>query len=165
MSDNNRLVIALREGVGLVQMLLYKELKERLGRENPKREEKEISMLAGAITGEVFAAKNQEEKFVSFRQRHLGEIEQELLGLTANHPQFINILTDALRIEVLCDYHENRENSVLLKQAQNYGYLAEERETPLPSAFMTNIRELGRRHNLVIPPVEISKEEEKRLLH
>ncbi len=165
MSDENRLVTALREGVGVVQMLLYKELKERLKRENPRREEAEISMLAGAVTGEVFAAKNPEEKFVSFRKNHRAEIEQELLGLKQNIPQLIAVVTDALRIQVLCDYHENKESSALLQQAKNYGFLIGDREIPLPSAFMTSIRELGKRYNLVIPPVEINKEKESELFH
>ncbi len=165
MNDENGLVTALREGVGVVQMLLYKELKEHLTKESLQRKETEISMLAGAVTGEVFAAKNPEERFVSFRENHRAEIEQELLGLKQNIPQITDIITDALRIQVLCDYHQNRENSALLQQAQNFGYLVEDREVPLPSAFMTSIRELGRRYNLVIPPVEINREEENRLFH
>ncbi len=163
--EENRLVIALREGVGLIQMLLYKELKERFLRENPAREEIETAMLAGAVTGEVFAAANPEEKFTRFRRQHFAEIEQELLGLRHNHPELTAFITDALRIQVLCDYHENRENSATLKQAQNYGYLDEQREIPLPSAFMTAIRELGKKYNLIIPPVEINKQNEENLLH
>ncbi len=162
--QENRLIPALREGVGLIQMLLYKELKERFIADNPMQDQLESALLAGAVTGEVFAAANPEEKFVRFRKEHFAEIEQKLLGLRHNHTELVPFISDALRIQVLCDYHENLESSSILKQAQSYGYLDEDREIPLPSAFMTAIRQLGKKHNLIIPPVEISREEEDRLL-
>lgn len=161
---NNQLVTALREGVGLVQMLLYKELRERLRAEQPARDQMEVALLAGAITGEVFAARNPDEKFVEFRKMHWAEIEQELLFLQQNHTELCLFLTDALRIQVLCDYHENINSAALLHTAQRYGYLDTDRETPLPSSFMTNIRKLGSQNGLIIPPVTINSEQDKKLM-
>ncbi len=36
----------------------------------------------------------------------------------------------------------------------------EERDIPLPSTFMTSVRELGKQHNLLIPPVQITPEQD-----
>ena len=41
------------------------------------------------------------------------------------------------------------------------GILVEEREVPLPSIFMTVVRLLGEEHNLIIPPVQITPEQDQ----
>lgn len=169
MTDQNqkdtRLLTALREGIGLVQMLFYKEIKERLSRENTTRDQLELALLAGAITGEVFAARNPDEKFTHFRATNWAEIEQELFFLHQHHPEMCRFITDALRIQVLCDYQENKNSAALLHTAQRYGYLDMERETPLPSSFMTSVRQLGKEHNLIIPPIQITQQQDKSMIH
>lgn len=168
-SDNeikkSRLISSLREAVGLVQMILFKELRTELQKKNPKRDKTELAMLAGAITNEVFGTRNPEEKFVRFFEANRGEIEQELLGLKENYSFLCRHITDAIRIQTLCDNQEGNDSSDTLAQAKKYGYLLEERDIPLPSTFMTIIRELGKQHNLIVPPVQISKDDDEELIH
>ncbi|MBM9518548.1 hypothetical protein JWG39_01800 [Desulforhopalus vacuolatus] len=164
-SDGTRLLNILREGIGLVQMIFYRETKKVLVSRDKKRDSAEAALLAGAITGEVFGTLNPGEKFVLFRQQHRAEIEQELLSLRSNLPELCQHITDALRVQALCDHQEGNNSTALLHKAKSNGYLTEERETPLPSSFMTSIRELGAIFDLVIPPVDISTEDEKKFVN
>ncbi|MCP3890641.1 MAG: hypothetical protein GY702_17490 [Desulfobulbaceae bacterium] len=162
---NSKLLPALREGVGLVQMILFKELRQNLQEKNPGAEKTDLSMLAGAITNEVFGTQNPEKKFANFREQHWGKIEQELLSLKENYNFLCRHITDALRIQTLCDNQEGGDSSQTLVNAKNFGYLIEDRDVPLPSIFMTLIRELGKEHNLIVPPVQITPEQDKALVH
>ncbi len=121
-------------------------------------------MLAGAITNEIFGSHNPEEKFQNFRNQHRGIIEQELLNLSSELPQMIAPLADALRIQTLCDNQEGLDSAHVLKQADSFGLLTEDRDLPLPSAFMETVRTLGALHKIIIPPVEIDTAEEQNLL-
>ena len=161
----NRLTAALNEAVGLVQMLLYKAIRQSAQKRFPQGDQTEISMLAGAVTGEIFDAHNPAEKFAEFRRVHQKEIDLELLGLSEYCPEMVPHITDALRIQVLCDNQENKESSHILLKALDYGYLDEKRPAPLPSTFMTSVRELGKAHGVVVPPIEIDKDDEERLIH
>lgn len=156
----SRLIAALREGVAVVQMVLFKELKTMLCRKYPERDEQFISMLAGSITNELFGTRNPAEKFARFRKRQWSDIEQELLGLRNELPKLCPRITDALRIQVLCDHLEGEDSSRILVAAREFGVLVEDREIPLPSTFMTLVRLLGEEHNLIIAPVQISPEDD-----
>ena len=160
---NSQLVQSLREAVGLVQMILFKEVRTNLAKENS--DQSKHSMLAGSIINEVFGTPNSEPRFEAFRKDNWGIIEQELLSLHENHPFLCRHITDALRIQTLCDSQEGEDSSLTLIKAKEYGYLLEEREVPLPSTFMSIIRELGKEHKLIVPPVQISPEDDKALIH
>lgn len=162
---NSKLIHALREAVGLIQMITFKELRQTLEKKYPKREKSDISMLAGSITGEIFGSNSPEKRFVTFRENNKGEIEQELLNLHENHAFLCRHITDALRIQVLCDNQEGSEDSTTLLRAKEMKYLLEEREVPLPSSFMATVREVGRQHNLVIPPMQISPDDDRCMVH
>ncbi len=159
-----QLLCVLREGINLIQMLLFKELKKRISADNPDRDQMETTLLAGAITGEIFAAQHPDQKFVHFRTTHREEIERMLLSLRQHHQKMCVVVTDALRMQVLCDYQEGIDSSKILVAAQKFGYLVEQREIPLPSSFMTTVRQLGHQHNLVIAPLEISSQQDNDLL-
>lgn len=161
----SQLLLSLREAVGLVQMILFKEIRARLEKQQAGLEKTEISMLAGSITNEVFGTPNPEPRFTTFRDNNWGIIEQELLGLKESLGFLCRHLTDALRIQTLCDSQEGEDSSATLLKAAQYGYLMEEREIPLPSSFMTITRELGKEHGLIIPPIQISTEDDKTLVH
>ncbi len=156
----SQLIAALREGVAVVQMVLFKELKTILTRKFPEREEQFLSMLAGSITNELFGTRNPAEKFARFRKEQWGEIEQELLGLKDELPGLCPRITDALRIQVLCDHQEGEDSSRILVAAKEFGVLVEDREIPLPSTFMTLVRLLGEEHNLIIAPAQINPEDD-----
>lgn len=164
-NKQSRLIAILREGVGLVQMIFFKEMKNRLDHDRPDLDAPARSKLAGAVTNELFGTINPAAEFMAFRQEHRALIEQELLGLTTNLPHLLPALTDALRLQTLCDNQEGVATDDTLVTADKLGILLRDRETPLPSAFMTMIRELGARYHLIIPPTPITEEDDRTIVH
>ncbi|SDP67781.1 hypothetical protein [Desulforhopalus singaporensis] len=162
---DSQLILSLREGVGLVQMIVFKQIRESLLKKNCGGDQQETPMLAGAITNEIFGTRNPDPRFALFRKEHRGEIEQQLLGLKDDHEFLCRHITDALRIQTLCDDQEGGDSTDTLVRAKNYGYLLEDREIPLPSTFMTVVRELGRQHNLIVPPVQITPDQDESMVH
>lgn len=156
----SQLISSLREGIAVIQMILFKEVKKSLIKKHPLKESAFLSMLAGSITNEIFASHNMEEKFILFRKENRAEIEQELLSLRVDNPKLCATITDALRIQTLCDNQEGNNSPDILVRAKELGILVEEREVPLPSTFMTGVRLLGEEHNLIIPPVQITPEQD-----
>ena len=162
---NSQLVQSLREAIGMVQMILFKEIRTKLAKAQRHTDQTEHSMLAGSIINEVFGTPNPETRFKAFRKSNWGIIEQELLSLHENYTFLCRHITDALRIQTLCDSQEGEDSSITLIKAKEYGYLLEEREVPLPSSFMSIIRELGKEHQLIVPPVQISPEDDEALIN
>ncbi len=161
----SQLIVSLREGVSIVQMVFYKEVRTRLMENRPERNKEHLVMLAGSIVNEVFDTRNPAEKFVRFRQENWGDIEQELLNIREEFSSLCPLLTDALRIQTLCDHQEGGDSSAALIRAKKLDFLTEERDIPLPSSFMTAVRELGKLHNLLIPPIEITPEQDDSMVH
>ncbi len=161
----SQLIMALREGVSVVQMILFKEVRTGLANKFPEKEAGFLSMLTGAIVNDVFGSANPEEKFVAFHNQNRGLIEQELLAIPDEHKGILPALTDALRIQSLCDHQEGMDSSATLTRANELGILITERDIPLPSTFMTFIRDLGEQHDLIIPPVQITPDEDKGMVH
>jgi len=163
-TQQSRLIGVLREGITIVQMILFKEVRDRLGNNHPDLDTAILSKLAGTITNEVFGTSNPDEKFRLFRRENSGLIEQELLGLHEQLPKLRGILSDALRVQALCDTQEGNDASRLLTRADELGLLIPERDIPLPSIFMTRIRTIGAEYNLIVPPIQIDTETDQ-LLH
>ncbi len=161
---HSHLIAVLREGVNVVQMLLFKELKTALTAHSPDRDQNHISMLCGSMTNTLFGTSNPGKKFQNFNKENKGIIEQELLALAENLPDLCSLLTDGLRIQTLCDKQEGLDAPDVLKPAAKLGILVQDREIPLPSSFMATIRTVGEKHNLLIAPVEISQEEDQGLI-
>lgn len=156
-----RLISVLREGVTVVQMILFKEIRDVLSQKYPNQESSHLSTLSGTITNELFNTINPDEIFQRFRKENRGIIEQELLGLGEQLPKLREILSDALRVQTLCDSQEENDNPDLLKRAKELGLLVTERDIPLPSIFMTRVRKLGADYNLIMPPVQIDAEDDR----
>lgn len=156
--ERSQLLAALREAVGVIQMILFKELRRRMAKTRPDLDGASLSLLAGAITNEIFGTRNPAEKFARFRTEHWGEIEQQLLALRDDLADLCPELTDALRIQTLCDHQEGKDSSDILKRAEAFGILLGDREIPLPSSFMASVRAVGERHNLIIPPLPPEQE-------
>ena len=161
---NSRLIPILREGVAVIQMIFFKELKTYVKKNHPDLEESAQTMLAGAITNEIFGSHNPDEKFQTFRNKQRGTIEQELMNIADELPHMVDPLADALRIQTLCDNQEETDSAHVLIQADSFGILPPDRDIPLPSAFMETVRGLGAEHKLIIPPVEFDATEEQELL-
>ncbi len=165
MKENSQLLTALREAVGVVQMVLFKELRSRMAKKKPDAELSRLAALAGAITNEVFGTQNPGEKFVRFRTENRGEIEQEMLALKDELPELCADVTDALRIQTLCDHQEGNDTSQTLVRAKELGFLMEDRDVPLPSSFMMLARSLGEKHNLIIPPTQLATGQGTAMVH
>jgi len=161
----SQLVVSLREGVSIVQMIFFKEVRINLTRKRPDMDKTHLALLAGTITNEVFGTQNPEAKFASFRQEHWGDIEQELLNLKEEMAPLLTHLTDALRIQTLCDHQEGCDSSATLLQAKELDFLIEDRDIPLPSTFMAAVRELGKQHNLLIPQMQFTPEQDASMVH
>ena len=156
----SELISVLREGIAVVQMVIFKELRASFTTKYPEREVTERAMLVGAIINKLFGMENPEEKFQKFNQKNRAAIEQELIGFPKNFPKLLNRITDALRIQVLCDSQEGEDSTAVLEQAREFGILIQDREVPLPSTFMTLIRQLGEEHGLTVAPVQINSEDD-----
>lgn len=147
-------------------MILFKEERANLARKYPTSESPFLSMLAGAIINELFGTPNPDEKFIRFRTENWGMIEQELLSFATENPELRAPITDALRVQALCDSQEGLgEDATVLTKADTLGILIREREIPLPSTFMTMVREIGKQHNLIVPPVQINSEQDQAMVH
>lgn len=161
----SQLIGVLREGVAVMQMIFFKEVRTAVGKKFADRDSGYISMLAGAVINEVFGTVNPEKRFTDFRRDNRGIIEQELISLKADQAALLPALTDALRIQALCDNQQGTDSSHILKQADTLGILLVDRTVPLPSTFMTLVRGLGEQHNLIIAPVQITPEQDQQLIH
>ena len=148
----SQLIGALREGVAIVQMVFFKEMKNLIDTKKQELDAKSRSMLAGAVTNELFGTPNPEPLFQQFRERHRADIEQILLGLADDLPMLQSYITDALRVQTLCDSQEGKEDATVLAAADKCGILIKDRDVPLPSVFMTLARGLGQKYQLIIPP-------------
>lgn len=160
----SQLIASLREGIAIVQMICFKELRSQVNNRHADKETQIRAKLTGTIVNEIFGTPNQEPEFVKFRKKNWGTIEQELLSVRTNLSSSLSILTDSLRIQVLCDQQEGTDSGATLINAKNYGFLLDEREIPLPSTYMALIRIIGEKHNLIIAPVQISPTEDEALI-
>jgi len=70
-----------------------------------------------------------------------------------------------LRVQTLCDSHEGLDDTDVLEAADKIGILLKDRDIPLPSVFMTFVRGLGEQYQLVIPPAQISAEDDAAMIH
>ncbi len=161
----SQIVAALREGVAVVQMVFFKELRAQVGKRYSDLDPTAQAMLTGAVTNELFGTANMEQRFVQFREDHRASIEQELSDISNNLEHLSKYLTDALRVQTLCDSHEGTDNTDILEVADKLGILHKGRDIPLPSVFMTFVRGLGEQYQLITPPVQISPEDDSVMIH
>lgn len=144
-----KLLPSLREGIHLIKMIIYKELRYHFLEKYASESEKNFApRLAGALINELFGTPNHEESFLAFSERHKVIIQEELKTMAVTHPGFKILLTDALRVQFICDSQEELENSFALSQAKELGLLVSERDFPLPHQFMTLVRNLGEMNDI-----------------
>jgi hypothetical protein len=148
---DNRVIPVMREAVLTVQMVLFGVLRERLAERYGSWPADSYSRLIGCLINDIFGTPAREEEAVRFARKHMDLVEEELRRLAGTVPELLPILTDALRMQTLCD-HEERVNSLpTLLRARAVGILQEERNMPMPSTFMIAVRRLGAEYGLVNP--------------
>lgn len=152
MTFESKLIPILREGVEIVKMLSFKKLKEALVKKYPDRETAFLAKLAGALINTIFGAPAYEESFAVFVRKHANLIAHEQARVGAMLEELRIPLTDALRIQALCDHQEGLRSAVTLQQAQDLGILLADRDLPLPHSFIDLVRRLGSAFGLLLPP-------------
>jgi hypothetical protein len=143
MTLENKLIPILREGIHIIKMVLFKTVRNGLAERYPHQERTFVNQLTGAMINELFCTPNHEEPFLSFAVTNRSRIEEEMKRIADDFPELKIPLTDALRVQFLCDSQEGLENPVMLTQARDLGILIVDRDIPLPDNFMTLARSLG----------------------
>jgi len=153
MEITNRLIPHMREGIEVVKMIMFKKLREHLELSHPDRDGIFLSRLAGAVVNEIFGTTNDQEPFATFILENRGLISAELKVTAQTLPEMRIPLTDALRMQTICDLQEGDDNSSLLEQALDLNLLISDRDLPLPHTFMDMVHRLGAAFGLILPPL------------
>ena len=148
MSDEIRLIPVLRDGIHIIQMVLFKMLRSGLEERYPSWSRTDIGRLAGALINGLFGTPNREEPFLSFAKAHAALIDEEIGRLAAEYPEMRIPITDALRVQFLCDSREGRDSEAALARARDLGILILDRDVPMPDRFMALARTLGEAHQV-----------------
>lgn len=151
MDFDSKLLPVLREGIQIIKMIFYKELRSYIEEKYDSHDPGYQGKLTGAILNEVFGTPNTSEPYASFNSNNSDLINMEL-GCIAEKFDSLRIpLTDALRVQFLCDSQEGVENETILVNAKKLGILLEERQVPLPKSFMELCRKLGVGYHILTP--------------
>ena len=70
-------------------------------------------------------------------------ITEELRLLASVFPELLDAITDALRVQFLCDSQEGLDSTDMLTRAKELNLLVLDREVPLPKYFLEMVRTLG----------------------
>ena len=152
MQYESKLIPVLREGIDVIKMIFFKKLKTHLPHKYPHKDGTYINYLAGAVINELFGTENPAEPYASFALENKFFIKLELKNIPSDFPEMRIPLTDALRVQFLCDYQEGIDSSHILTQAKQQGILLIDRDAPLPAKFMTLVRKLGGGFDLIARP-------------
>ena len=149
MAAESRLIPIMREGVDVVKMILFKELKAYLSKKYEDAGQGYVNNLSGAIINNVFGSPNEEGAFRVFGEANKHLIEEETEGFAHNFEKLRILLTDTLRVQFLCDHQEGIDSSPVLVRAKELGILVVDREVPLPAQFISLVKKLGAAFHIV----------------
>jgi hypothetical protein len=154
-----KVVPVMREAIVMVQMILYRRLREDVQTRYQDWSDQEKTWLAGAVVNNLFGSEAADPEVNVFARKHRELLEQELREIQERVSDLIPHLTDALRMQTICDNHEGIHSIPCLLLAKELGLLDEERVLPMPSTFMIAVRKLGAEYGLVEameanPPVD-----------
>jgi hypothetical protein len=145
------LVPTLRQGIDIIKMVLFKELRPYLEKKYPQMSTNDIVRLTGAVTNCLFCIENMEKTVADFLEGHQDTVQQELQAFASNFDHLTIPLTDALRIQYLCDCQEGINSEAVLEKARKLGILIKDRDVPLPGAFMSIVRSFGVAYKILEP--------------
>lgn len=151
MEPKSKLIPILREGIDIVKMIFFKELKQHLLSHLGSNDVSSVGRLAGAVLNELFLGEIPENS-CSFSKEERATIQSILSDVGVTCEKMRIPLTDALRTMVLCDSMEGIESSHLLAQAEELGILLKDRELPMPNKFIELTRRLGASYGILAPP-------------
>ena len=149
----NRLLPILREGIEITKMVLYRKLQAFSGPRLPEQSPAFPGQLAAAVINDLFASPSElPEPVAAFMTSHRKLIDRERQAFTTEQPEMKIVLTDALRMQTICDLMAGLPEPGLLQRAASAGILLSEREMPLPHTFIDMARRLGKANGLLTPP-------------
>ena len=151
MAFETKLVPTLREGIHVIKMVLYRELKSVLISRHKDMSPTHVKHLTGAVVNELFGVTHPESAMEAFTKENHNAVENASRLIIEELDHLRIPLTDALRIQFLCDSHEGIDSTVVLEKAQKRNLLITEREVPLPGAFMNIVRSFGRSYGILDP--------------
>jgi len=150
--ESNLLPI-LREGIDVVKMILFKELKDHFVSRYPDRSS-EAPRLAGAVLNVFFGTVSPDPAYAAFMEQNQAMIDTVIAEFPSRFEKFLIPLTDALRMQFLCDSREGIDDSAdFLAVCKERGVLLDDRDLPLPHNFLFLVRRLGSAYGLIIAPV------------
>lgn len=156
-SDNNTLIPILREGVEIVKVIFFKELRDHLRANQAGWNQDFVTKVTAAVVNDVFGVDNNETPMADFVGAHRHVIDEVRTCVGSELAPLCIPLTDALRTMVLCDYQEDgRDTSLVLEQAKRWGILLVERDLPLPNHFIALVRRLGTAKGILHSPEQQS---------
>jgi hypothetical protein len=154
----SKLIPIMREGIDVIKMIFFKQVKEYLLANDPAGDIAYCSRLAGSVINALFGTENPAEPFASFAEANRDRIDRELGNIPLAFEEMRIPLSDSLRVQFLCDSMEGIDSSAILIRADELGILHHDRPVPLPKNFLELVRRLGKSHNLLIenlmPPGE-----------
>ena len=153
MTFESKLIPIMREGIEVIKMIFFKKLSGSLAEKHPEWDSTFCNMVTGALVNQTFGITNDQEPFLSFNRNNLEAINSELEALAGDLEIMRIPLTDALRMQSLCDQMDEVEGASYLELAQETGILISERDLPLPNSFMDLVRRMGKAFGLIIPPI------------
>jgi hypothetical protein len=146
---DGKLIPILREGIDVIKMIFFKKLKDNLSINYQGSDGPFVGRLAGAIVNDLFGSPNPEAQFVIFARQNRAVIDAEMRELANNFEEMRIPLTDALRMQFLCDHQEGVNSASVLARAKDLEILMVEREVPLPASFLNLVRKLGGSFNIL----------------
>lgn len=144
-----RLIPILREGVEMAKIILFRQLKAHFSLSYPQKDEQYIRRLAAVVINELFEQEHTGEPLYVFAEENRYVVQKELESMSTHLKELRIPITDALRIQFLCDHQEGVDSTSTLEKAQKLGILITEREVPLPAKFIHMIRKIGISQNLI----------------
>ena len=100
------IVPTLRQGIDIIKMVLFKELKPHMKKSYPQLEPEDTGRLAGAVINNLFGIEDMEKTVEAFTAANQHLIDAEVAAFAENFDHLRIPLTDALRVQYLCDSHE-----------------------------------------------------------
>jgi hypothetical protein len=148
---DNKVLPVMREAVTTVQMVLFKELRQSVHDRYVDQSETFHTQLAGAVINNLFGTQPVDAEVSTFGNSNRELVERELHDLKNSVGNLIPVITDTLRMKTICDNQEGIHSIGSLLMAKALGLLQEERDLPLPSTFMLQVRMLASSHGLIEP--------------
>lgn len=151
MEVESKLIPIMREGIDIIKMVFFKKLKDHLSTKYSDKEASYITKLTGAIINDIFGNPTSEPAYAQFVEENRILIHEEVSSIAKVFPELRIPLTDALRVQFLCDAQDGIDSTSVLSRARDLQILIIDREVPLPARFMSLARKLGSALGILLP--------------